>query len=235
VRITPELAAALSLAERQWSAERRTAVDLEVDPASRTCAVRECLLSLAFETDGNAAQAADGLAVRLADAMDRRSAPCLFMGTVSGESNDRTVALWTFPRDEAFQFATSGGIASVSLLDDVFSQTSGFRKAALFRGSNIRTDFITGRVLDLQISSRRGEAAQYWIRGFLGARLAISGESGTRVLAATLRSTWEATTDATERDQLFAALTAVRDRPACSGHYGTLRTNTCRGPSHSDS
>jgi hypothetical protein len=211
VPIGTDIEDALAIADKRWRRERRIAVDLRVDPATRTNETRDLLIEVGFGTDANALAAATNLATRLSGAMDLRSAPCLCIIAVEGGEHDqRRVTVWTFPRDDAFQFQGATGTASVKLLTDVFSQTSNLRKAALFEGKNRKNDFVSGRVLDFQVNYAGREVADFWIGRFLDAALGISGESGTRMLATSLRKAWETTQDPNEREQLFVAATAIR-------------------------
>lgn len=213
VAITEEMRTALATADRRWERERRIAIDLKVDPTTRTCETRDLLIQLGFGIPLEALTAATALAARLSTAMDLRSAPCLCILAVEEEEGERRVTIWTFPRDNAFQFRAGTGRATVRVLTDVFSQASNLRKAALFEGKNLRSEFINGRVLDFQAGHARTEVADFWIVGFLDASLGISSESGSRMLANCLRKTWETTTAPNERDQLFAAATAIRQSP----------------------
>jgi hypothetical protein len=213
VKLDAELQAALEEATRQSQLENGIQVDFRVDPRTRTNEVRDLILRFAFGTASEAAASAAGLADRLARAMDRRSTPCLFIVAVARDDGARRVTFWTFPRDEAFQFRGDSGSPSIQLLTDVFSRTSRLRKAALWTGERRRTDFLRGNVLDFQANQTSREVADFWIDRFLDCTLAIAPDSGTRLLANSLRKTYEATQDAAEREQLHAAITSVRQAP----------------------
>jgi hypothetical protein len=161
-----------------------------------------------------AEQAALGLARRLSMSMDERSKPCLFLAAAYRESANaprRRVALWIFPRDEAFRFHQM----TIELLNDIFSRSSRLRKLALFEGNQIRSGFTNARVLDFQAGGV-DEVARFWIDRFLDAQLSISNEAGTRLLAQTISRVSEAELRPDEREQLQAAAIAVRTMPRTS-------------------
>ena len=142
--------------------------------------------------------------------MDRRSYPCLFVVAASGEADQRSLTMWTFPKEEAFQFRGAAERPSIELLSDIFSRTSRLRKAALFEGKNRKTDFIGGKVFDFQTSSQSREVADFWIVRFLHGVLAVHGPTGTRHLARCLREAYEKTEGLDAKEQIYSAVIAVR-------------------------
>ncbi|MEW6369264.1 MAG: hypothetical protein AB1714_31980 [Acidobacteriota bacterium] len=120
------------------------------------------------------------------------------------------VTLWTFPRDQAFRFASERGTHAIEVLNDVFSRTSHLRKAALLQGRNLRSEFTTGRVLDFQAGKATDAVANYWTSTFLKCTLAITSDTGTRLLARTLGRAYTACASPADHEQLFGAVIAVR-------------------------
>lgn len=196
---------------------QQSMVDFRVEPrdgsSTRRHAVRSLILDFGFGTSSKAKSSARSLATRLSDSMDQRSPSLLLILAASKDGSERRMTIWAFPRDEAFQFRNARGGPSIRLLTDIFSRTSRLRKAALFEGQNRRTDFWSGRVLDLQTTGAYGKAADYWIGNFLDCRLGLEEEAGTRILASCLRKTYEAVEDQASRDQLYSAMVAVRTSP----------------------
>lgn len=196
------------------AARGMTTVDLRLDsaPRRRTSDVRDGVMSFAFESRHETAErAALGLARRLSMSMDERSKPCLFLVAAYRESasaSRRRVALWIFPRDEAFRFHRM----TIELLNDIFSRSSRLRKLALFEGNQIRSHFTNARVLDFQAGGGDG-VARFWIDRFLDAQLSISDEAGTRLLAQTISRISDADLTSDQREQLQAAAIAVRTMP----------------------
>lgn len=209
---TAELEGALGAALA--AARRMTMVDLRLDTASerRSSDVRDGVMNFAFEPRHDTAeQTALGLARRLSMSMDDRSKPCLFLAAAYREAASaprRRVALWIFPRDEAFRFHEM----TIEFLNDIFSRSSRLRKLALFEGNQIRSHFTNARVLDFQAGGV-DEVARFWIDRFLDAQLSISDEAGTRMLAQTISRVSEAELTAEQREQLQAAAIAVRTMP----------------------
>lgn len=202
------LAAALAAARRMTSVDLR----LDTDPRNRTSEVRDAVMRFAFEYQHASAEAAaTALARRLSASMDERSKPCLFLAAAyrdSAPAPQRQVALWIFPRDEAFRFHAM----TIELLNDIFSRSSRLRKLALFEGRQIRSHFITAQALDFQ-ASEIDEVARFWIDRFLDAQLSISDEAGTRLLAQAISRVSEGELSLDEREQLQAAAIAVRTMP----------------------
>lgn len=79
ITMTPKIAAALREASTQSTVQRPIAVDLQVDPVTRTSEIRNLMLDFAFGGKPKADRAGNSFATRLAQAMDRRSYPCLFV------------------------------------------------------------------------------------------------------------------------------------------------------------
>lgn len=193
----------------------RTAVHFNVDPVSRTNETRDRIIDYAFGEPPTAKAAAVWLATRLSQAMDLRSPHALFI--LAADRDDagelRRVTLWTFPRDDAFQFRPGRDGPSIQVLSDVFSQTSRLRKAAFFEGRRLRNQFLTGRALDFQADNFVRAVADFWIARFLDCSLAIADSSGTRLLARTLQKALESCEDPTDREQLFIAGVSIRRSP----------------------
>lgn len=193
-------------------ADEWTDVDFEVDEETRTCHARDLILQFLFHHDDDAMAASRGLALRLAAAMDRRSHPFLLLEAGYAEGDRRKAGLWAFPRDEAFRFR-GGRIPAIELLADVFSRTSRLRKGAEFAGRNLRTDLLSGRVLDLQAGPNVTNVANYWVERFLECTLGLTPEIGTTVMAQALRDAYDAA-DPDQQAQLHTAAIAVRHGPA---------------------
>lgn len=218
IEVAAPLRAALDAALAGARGERRTTrVTLRVDPTPevRSSPVRDAVMELAFA--GRTAQAeaaAFELATRLSQAMDNRSPACLFLAASSRDSAaapTREVALWIFPRDDAFRFQSQAH--AIELLNDVFSRSSRLRKLALFSGRDLRTDFLEAEVLDFQAGGIGG-VAEFWIERFLEAGLTITPDAGTRLLADAFRTAAQTDLSYDQREQLHAALLAVRNMPA---------------------
>jgi hypothetical protein len=208
---TPELEGALTSALA--AARTMTTVDLRVDtaPEVRTSEVRDSVMALAFGEEEAAAASADRLAARLSSSMDDRSKPGLFLAAAYRTEGGplRRVALWIFPQDEAFRLSE----ATIELLNDIFSRTSTLRKLARFEGQNVRSGFMSARVLDFQAGAI-DEVARFWIERFLDAHLSISDEAGTRLLAQTIARVSDRALTPEQREQLQAAAIAIRTMPA---------------------
>jgi hypothetical protein len=121
--------------------------------------------------------------------------------------------LWIFPRDEAFRLRHGSGGPAIEVLTDVFSQTSRLRKAAQFQGRQLRSDFLSGRVLDFQADHASRDVADFWIGRFLECRLGIAGDAGTRLLARTVRKAYEVCDNLEDKEILYTAVMAMRRSP----------------------
>lgn len=213
VRITNELKGVLEENEISARLNDQPLVDFLVDSTSRTNDVRDAVMAFAFGEPARARAAAQSLAGRLATSMDRRSASCLLVPAGYRDSDSARVVLWVFPRDAAFQLRIRGDTPSVDVLKNVFSQTSHLRKGAAFQGKERRTDFLKGRVLDHQAKSTLGNVADFWIGRFLQCTLSLRGEAGSRMLGRVVRKAYEACEESQAREQLQAAVMAVRHSP----------------------
>ena len=216
-RVTADLRESLDSLLISSKLAQQSTVDFRVEPrhgsSGRSHAVRSLIIDFAFGASTEAKSAAASPATRLADSMDQRSPSSLMILAASKEGDERRMTMWAFPRDEAFQFRTAKEGPSIRLLTDIFSRTSRLRKAALFEGKKRRTDFWSGRVLDLQTTGAYGKAADYWIGTFLDCRLGLEEDAGTRMLASCLRKTYETVEDHASREQLYSAMVAIRTSP----------------------
>jgi hypothetical protein len=141
-------------------------------------------MSFAFMEEGDRLAAAVALCARLASKMDGRNKNCLLLVSVHETDSPaaREVIVWMFPYDRVIQ-RTGGRVA----LEDAFSLTSGLRKAAAFRGMDLRTGFLSGVALDHQSSNADQRVANFWISGFLGGELQVQSREGTGLAAAAFR------------------------------------------------
>lgn len=194
-------------------------VVLNVNPTpggERSSLVRDAIKGLAFGRMPVARGAALELARQLSRAMDERSPECLLLAAAYNDSGseERQVAAWIFPQDEAFRFSPGGNSNSaIELLNDIFSRTSGLRKMALFGGKDIESHFLSGQVLDYQ-QGRADDVSDFWIERFLDATPAITPAAGTKVLAEALRNASKAPDlSLEERRQVHAAALAVYTMP----------------------
>jgi hypothetical protein len=204
-----------TIAENLKSAklESRTVVDFQMDPVARANLTRALIMQYAFGECSDADAAAFALANRLSAAMDLRSTPCLFVAAAFCDGDRRALTIWTFPRDEAFRLRQGSGGPSIEVLTDVFSQTSRLRKAAQFQGRQLRSDFLSGRVLDFQADHASRDVADFWIGRFLECRLGIAGDAGTRLLARTVRRASEVCDSLEDKEILYIAVMAMRRSP----------------------
>lgn len=215
VPVNHEITTAIRSAVSEAQFPQRTEVNFYVDTTTRTNKTRDCIIALAFGDGVQAGDAAFCLAANLSHAMDRRSSPCLFIPAVFDNKGQKDVTLWTFPRDNAFQFSYDQNGARVQNLTDVFSQTSKLRKAALFNGTDPdnRNDFLEGRVFDSQSRSTVRDVADFWVVRFLECRSAVGPDAGTKMLAECIRTAHEKCVNAASREQLSTATMAIKNGP----------------------
>jgi hypothetical protein len=173
---------------------------------------RDALLDLAFGVDDVADAAALRLANRLAGAMDYRSQANLLILLGNRADAIGSTRVWTFPRDDAFRFDAAAE-PTVELLADVFSRTSGLRKAARYDGEDHDASFIGGFALDYQTGSNNIDVAEYWIGRFLGCSLGVTPTAGTQLVARALRKLDETLTNPAQRQTLTMAAVGLRHSP----------------------
>lgn len=187
------------------------AVTFEVSTDSRKHPIRDAALAVGFARSPQNT-VVEGLAARLASAMDNRSKPSLLMVSVHAmpATSERRVVLWTFPQQEVFNLDFTRGEANLELLD-AFNRESNLRKVALLQGPNIKSGMLTARVLDFQASATQRSVADLWIVKFLAAQLQMGEVEGTQLLARALRSAHtKVRDDQRYQDQITAAIAALR-------------------------
>lgn len=175
----------------------------------RTHTVRQFILNYCFGSAPTAKSAAVSLGTKLGQSMDDRSPFTLLLLAAYKDGATRRLVIWAFPKDEPFHFSVSGERARIRILNDAFSRSSSFRKAALFEGTHSPTTFWTGRVIDKQAQHGFGTAADYWVSTFLESRYSLTGKAGTRLLAKCLRATYDALAQQDDRDQISNAIVAI--------------------------
>jgi len=180
----------------------------DVSSAS-THEVRTLVLDYTFGEPSTAKRAAVTLATRLGKSMDARSPFTLMMLAAYKNGDSRRLIIWAFPKDDPFHFSVSGERARIRILDDAFSRSSSFKKAAIFEGVNSPTTLWSGRVIDKQAQNGFGTAADYWVSTFLNSRFSLTGKAGTRLLAKCLRETYDAVNEQVDRDQISNAIVAI--------------------------
>jgi hypothetical protein len=178
----------------------------------RSNEARDALLSLAFAHEDAAEAASLTMAHRLGHAMDGRSAANLLVLSAGVEGDIGSVRLWTFPRDDAFKF-DAGARPTIELLANVFSRTSGLRKAAQFDGESHDSSFIGGHALDFQTGSNSFDIADYWIGRFLDCRLGVTPVAGTQLVARAMKKLDATLTNPADRQTLTLAAVALRHSP----------------------
>lgn len=213
ISVNSELRSVMAANMAEASFDDQPLVDFDMNTTTRTNYTRDAVMTFAFGEPATAKAAAVDLAERLSLAMDRRSAPCLFVPSAFREAENVRVILWIFPREDAFQLRESAAGPTIKVLTDVFSQKSRHRKAASFDGRNLKTEFMQGRVLDHLADEVSRHFADFWVSRFLECVLSMHDEAGTRLLAKTVRLTYDALETAEEREQMHSAVMAVRNSP----------------------
>ena len=171
--------------------------------------VRTLIMDYEFGSAPRAKSAAVRLATRLGESMDARSSFTLLMLAAYADGGTGRLVAWAFPKEKPFHFRVRGSKAKITVLQNAFSRTSSFRKAALYEGRNRQVDFWKGRVIDKQAMSGFGTAADYWISDFLDSEYSMTGQIGTRLLAKSLRLTYDELSDPHEKDQVSGAIVAI--------------------------
>jgi hypothetical protein len=187
-----------------------TPVSFDFDNEARVHPVRDALMTFAFGTAATRVAASQELAARLASKMDGRNKNCLLLISVHEVASSEALEAiaWMFPYDQVIQ-RTGGRVA----LQDAFSLTSGLRKAAAFRGLNLRTGFLSGVALDHQSSNTDQKVAQFWITKFLGGALQVQSREGTLLAAKVFRAANKTLAgDEVAQAALVAAIGQLRSR-----------------------
>ena len=185
--------------------------DPETDPFRNE--IRNHFLAICFGSDSQATSGAEEIAAKLSLSMDHRSSKfSLLVIDAHKQKQNRRIALWLFPKEDVFRFHTSAQGNELSLLEDAFSKSSTWRKAAIFSGPNTAHGFRTGQIIDIQSRKPDDRAADFWMRLFLNALYAMDPKSSTYQLVTHLKDAFDASSG-TQRDQLFAAMVALPRSP----------------------
>jgi hypothetical protein len=184
--------------------------------------IRDHCLAICYGTDEQALVSASEIAAKLSLSMDQRSSKhSLLVIDAHETAQTRRIILWLFPKDDVFRLQTSSNGNHLSVLEDVFSKSSTWRKAAIFSGQNTVHGFRTGRVIDVQSRKTDERAADFWLRLFLNAVYAMDSKNSTAQLVSTLKDAFEVSTGP-QRDQLFAAMVALPKSPNKNWSYAQI-------------
>ena len=126
--------------------------------------------------------------------MDDRSPYTLLMFVAYKDDKDdgfRRLVMWAFPKDEPFEFRAGKDSATIEIPENIFSRSSNFKKGALYEGLQDDEQFLKGFVIDRQAENSWGTAAAYWVSDFLDSQFTLTGPAGTRLLASTLKLTYD--------------------------------------------
>lgn len=135
VAINADLRAVMDANMADAKFDQQPLVDFEVDTQTRTNEARDAIMAFAFGEAATAKAAAVELALRLSQAMDRRSSPCLFVPAAFRQDDAHRVILWIFPREDAFQLRDGAAGPTIEILTDVFSQKSRASEGSTLSGS----------------------------------------------------------------------------------------------------
>jgi hypothetical protein len=214
VQAAAEVSAAIDETTEGIQAGKWIDADLQIDSASedRSHVIRSQAIKVAFGDDPEALEGAAQIAAHLSSSTDARSKDSLLMIVVADHGETTELKLWTFPQEGVFQISQAGqsGKGPSVQATEAFSRGSHLRKAAVFSGKDRRTDFLSCRVVDFQVNASARAAADFWIERFLDARLSLSSNLGTRMLAKALRETVSAAEGPDERLELVGAAQALR-------------------------
>lgn len=178
----------------------------------RSHAVRQCIMDYCFGASATSKKASLDLARLLSKSMDNRSPYTLLMLVAYRDQKDesfRRLVMWAFPKDEPFQFTASNGKAKIKIPKDIFSRSSTFKKGSLYEGFQNDSAFLQGFVIDRQAENSWGTAADYWVSQFLDSQFSLTGTAGTRLLAKTLKITYDNLLESTDRNQITDSIRAA--------------------------
>jgi len=192
LRLEAEFRAALAAATTGATRHPMSEVVFKMS-ADRQHSVRELLIRLAFGQTRTPLPAAVDLASRLASVTDHRTGSSLLLTTLEEAGDQRRISMYVFPEEESFtlQHMVSEPSEAVLARLNTFVLQSRLRKVARFAGKNIKSHFLRGEVVDMQIGSDPRTAADYWVVAFLEAEFAVTTDKGTRLVAADLRRAFD--------------------------------------------
>lgn len=207
----------------------------KANEAVESHAVRSSILDFLFGASATSKKASLDLARRLSRSMDDRSPYTLLMLVAyKGETDDtfRRIVMWAFPKDEPFEFTASSGTAKIKIPENIFSRSSTFKKGSLYEGFQSDDAFLQGFVIDRQAESSWGTAADYWVSSFLDSQFTLTGLAGTRLLARTLKLTYDNLENQKDKNQITdsirAAFTSTKKRLSIQQYANNYLTDSAK-------
>jgi len=129
-----------------------------------------------------------GLAERLGEMSDQRSALGLLFLITGTEGKAKKVVISRFPTDSAIYAEESTKTLTVEFLDRVFMKNKHSYKAVVYRDTSLKGGFWNGRAIDKQINTPTSPASNYWIADFLLSEFTVTSAHGTSRFAQALRA-----------------------------------------------
>lgn len=202
------LSEAISIAGRR----PMSSIVLNMDD-NRAHPVRDAMIKLAFGQTRTPLPAMVELASRLAMSTDKRTRPALFVVTIDEDDEARRVSMYVFPEESTYALRSSAQEPTEAILEHLnsFVLESRLRKVARFAGKNIKSHFINGEIVDLQIGSGPRSVADYWVTDFLDAEFAINDYKGTSLAAAALKIAFQKADSRGKQKIMEAAIALMAD------------------------
>lgn len=129
----------------------------------------------------------------------------LFLMLGKSDVTKSRIVISRFPAETGILAEEIGQSLTVRFIEKVFMKNAFAYKSAMFEGMSFDSDFWKGQAIDKQITSDN-TMAHYWIREFLQADFATSGERGTRSLAFALRNAVNFTKSMPIKEEIIASI-----------------------------
>jgi hypothetical protein len=200
---------AITQATQAVSRRRLSSIVLNMSD-DREHPVRDAMLKVAFGQTRTPLTGMTNLASRLSEATDRRTNPSLFVTTIEEKGDARRLCMYVFPEESSYTLRTSKREPTEAILEHLttFVLESQLRKVARFEGKEIKTHFIGGEVLDLQIGKGPRSIADYFVTDFLDAEFSINEYKGTTLVAEGLKAAF-AHADSIGKQKIMEATMAL--------------------------
>jgi len=161
-------------------------------------------LILAYITTPNIANGR-AIAEKLQSITTNRSGLGLLFLILGKEGNEHRFLVSRFPADSGILAEEDAQHLNVEFLEKVFMKNAHTYKAAIYRGTSLKSHFWDGRAIDKQINDQLMTLSNYWIRDFLDSDFKTTSAAGTKRLAVALRQSLKATNDVSIKDEIASA------------------------------
>lgn len=190
--------------------ERDCSIDIAFNQPSEGASDNPCRELLLAYAKAPSVTSGLPLAKRLAEFSTKRSALGLLFLATGMVGQQRKIVIARFAANSGILADENRQALSVEFVERVFLRNASAYKAALYQDKVTNQGFWRAKAVDRQINNGETEVSRYWIADFLASDFQTTSATGTRSLAAAMRSASKETKSLRVKQEITAAATLGR-------------------------